>query len=196
MQFTLIYSGELRANSRPDHKHDIRKEFHSQLKMLWKQPPLVDNVRWYDYSSLKEKVNLIRRVGAFKFVPLVSPDLDLICELKISMLRPEPPGSLITQGGDIDNRLKTLFDALRMPKNENELPKDVIVSDDEDPFFCLLEDDNLITSVSVRTDRLLISPEEASHVHLDIIVETRATRMASRNNVTNAWEISGGFALT
>jgi len=42
---------------------------------------------------------------------------------------------------------------------------------DEDPFFCLLEDDNLITSVSVTTDRLLIpqdSDEKPHDVHLII----------------------------
>jgi hypothetical protein len=196
MHFTLIYTGELKANARPDHKHQLRRAFHSQLKVLWQQPPLVDHKQWYDNSKHPNKVNLNRVVGAFRFVPLVSPDLNLICELQISMLRPEPPGSLITQGGDIDNRLKTLFDALRIPKNEGELPKDATVALDEDPFFCLLEDDNLITSVSVKTDRLLTSPEEASQVHLDIVVETRPTKMISRKNGSRKWEISGGFALT
>ena len=59
---------------------------------------------------------------------------------EIFMLRPEVPGAIITQGGDIDNRLKTLFDALRMPQNENELPKDEIPGTDEVPFFWLFPD--------------------------------------------------------
>jgi len=46
--------------------------------------------------------------------------------------------------------------------------------DDEDPFFCLLEDDSLVTSIAVTTDRLL-TPMEASEkihdVHLIIHVQ-------------------------
>lgn len=194
MRFTLIYTGELKSNARPDHKHELRKEFHSQLKFLWQQPPLVDHIGWYESSKRRSNVDLNRKIGEFRFVPLVSPDLNLVCNLNISILRPEPPGALITQGGDIDNRLKTLFDALRIPKNESELPKNAIPTSDEVPFFCLLEDDNLITSVSVKTDRYLIFSQDSSKVHLDIVVETHPTKMISRKN--GKWEISGGFALS
>ena len=148
---------------------------------------------WYENVQETVRTNLNRVVGPFRFVPLVSPSLNLICELHIFMLRPESPGALITQGGDIDNRLKTLFDALRMPKKESELPKDAVVAPDEDPFFCLLEDDNLITGVSVKTDRLLFSSENDSQVHLDILVETRPTKMMTKIN--NGYELSSGIAL-
>jgi hypothetical protein len=58
--------------------------------------------------------------------------------------------------GDLDNRLKILFDALRMPKpNSKELPPNAVPDDTEHPFFCLLEDDALITRVSIESDRLL-----------------------------------------
>jgi hypothetical protein len=43
--------------------------------------------------------------------------------LKITLLRPEEPGAIILQSGDIDNRLKTLFDALSVPAQPNQLPK-------------------------------------------------------------------------
>lgn len=52
--------------------------------------------------------------------------------------------------GDIDNRLKTLFDALRLPNQTNELVGYDNPAPDENPFFCLLEDDSLITHVSVE----------------------------------------------
>jgi hypothetical protein len=195
MRFTLTYTGSLKASGRPDHKHDLRKEFHSQLKVLWQQLPLVDYKEWYENQNpaTQVKVNLNRKVGSFRFVPLVSPDLDLVCELQITMLRPEPPGALITKCGDIDNRLKTLFDSLRVPKNENELPKGLKASPDEVPFFCLLEDDNLITAVSVRTDRYLVSPSVDSLVHLDIVVETRLTKMLTK--MERSRQVSYGFAL-
>jgi len=50
---------------------------------------------------------------------------------------------LVTSGGDIDNRIKVLFDGLKMPETVSELGG-VALESEEDPFFCLLEDDNLI----------------------------------------------------
>jgi hypothetical protein len=58
--------------------------------------------------------------NGYNFVPLVTERLLLLCRLDVLFLRPDPPGSLI-KSGDIDNRLKTLFDALRMPENASEL---------------------------------------------------------------------------
>jgi hypothetical protein len=190
MQFTLTYSGELRANARPDHKHELRKAFHSQLQVLWNQVPLSDYQHWYNPTSKKTTIDLNRRVGPFRFVPLISPDLHLVCELQISMLKPEPPGAIVTQGGDIDNRLKTLFDALRFPKVVDELPSNPAVGPDQDPFFCLLEDDALITGISVKTDRLLRPLQSTSEVHLDIQVSTRPTRMLVGNRVVGGFDLA------
>jgi hypothetical protein len=75
-------------------------------------------------------------------------------------------------GGDIDNRIKVLFDGLRMPEHTPELGG-VPLEVDENPFFCLLEDDSLITSVTVTTDRLLLeknAEEKPNDVHLIIHV--------------------------
>src|SRR6266566_5675063 len=103
MRFTLIYSGELRANGRPGHKHELRRAFHSQLRTLWQQVPLSEHQHWYNPTGKSTSIDLNRKVGPFRFVPLVSPAIHLICELHISMLKPEPPGAVVTQGGDIDN---------------------------------------------------------------------------------------------
>ena len=56
------------------------------------------------------------------------------------------------QGGDIDGRIKTLFDALRMPSEEEEK---VGGTPTANPLYCLLESDSLISDLSVRTARLL-----------------------------------------
>jgi hypothetical protein len=72
----------------------------------------------------------------------------------VLLLRPEAPGQLFTQSGDIDNRLKTLFDALKIPTPNEEYGKRSR-HEDEEPFFCLLADDKLITKVAVETDQLL-----------------------------------------
>ncbi len=47
----------------------------------------------------------------------------------------------------------------------------------ESPFFCLLEDDNLITSVTVKTDRRLEASVTKNEVVLLLFVKTRATKV-------------------
>lgn len=64
------------------------------------------------------------------------------------------PGEIMSSG-DIDNRLKTLFDAMRLPDTKEELGGNDAPLEDEKPFFCLLSDDKLISRVSVETDTLL-----------------------------------------
>jgi hypothetical protein len=107
-------------------------------------------------------------------VPLVTQRLNLICRLNILFLRPEDPGTLIRHGGDLDNRLKTLFDALRRPQDPAEIPGGDQPNPSEIPFFCLLEDDALISDLDVTTDRLL-EPSNPQDVSLMIHVTTKPT---------------------
>jgi hypothetical protein len=174
MEFRLTYAGPLHATQRdpypgqaPKHtqnRHDIRVTFHHQLKSLWELPPLKEShgpkflitespqdfvVPAVTADELAKKHS---RYG-FNFVPLVTQELNLLCGLEILFLRPDRPGSVVW-AGDIDNRIKTLLDALRIPEaGENYLSR--TPSADQIPFFCLLEDDKLITRVAVETDRLL-----------------------------------------
>jgi hypothetical protein len=101
----------------------------------------------------------------------VNDHLGLFAEIDIVFLRPGEPGKAI-QGGDVDNRLKTLFDALRRPLESNQIPNGVVPQAGEDPFFCLLEDDQLISKISVCTDRLLDS-KDANEVVLLLHVVVR-----------------------
>lgn len=91
-------------------------------------------------------------------------------------LRRDIPGSAL-QSGDIDNRVKTLIDALRKPTNANELRGNENPKDGETPFFCLLEDDKLISHFAVETDTLLdeIQPgdEDKRKARVVITVEIR-----------------------
>lgn len=172
MEFTLLYQGPLKSKGTAKHKHELRSVFHSQLKVLWQQKPLNAFHDFLTENPPKGKLSILRKVGAFTFAPLVSEDLKLVAELAISLLIPYSPGALISQGGDIDNRLKTLLDALRMPKVDAEIPKGQKPKKDESPFFCVLEDDALITKVSVDTDRLL-QEKSNNHVHLLVTVKTK-----------------------
>jgi hypothetical protein len=113
----------------------------------------------------------------YRFMPLVSEFLMVACALDIIFLRRDGPGSLIKSGGDIDNRLKVLFDALRMPQVCDEVCGDTPRAD-EDPFYVLLEDDRLISKVQVETNWLLTPPAAGEHindVHLLIRVKTIVT---------------------
>jgi hypothetical protein len=115
------------------------------------------------------------RRNGYRFVPLVCEDFSLLCSLDILFLRRDFPLGVIS-AGDLDNRVKTLIDALRMPKSANELRGNETPGEGEDPFFCLLEDDDLVTALSVETDMLLDPPNAdagQSEVKLVISVELK-----------------------
>lgn len=181
MKISLHYRGRLNANGSPSHKHDIRLHFHKQLKTLWQQFPLTEFNNWLQKSSNPNDYSVLRNLGLFTYAPLITEQMNGIAELSIVLLRPEKPGGLITQGGDIDNRLKTLFDALTMPRHDNSLPKNLDMAIMPEPFFCLLEDDNLVTSLHVRTEQLLEPDIHPSEVDLTIHVRTRVTAMTVGN---------------
>jgi len=115
-------------------------------------------------------------VGGAQFVPLVTRNHALIAKLDITFLRREEPGDILRDGGDLDNRLKSLFDALRIPHSEQEIDKKA-----ETParVYCLLEDDSLITRLSIDTQRYLgplLEGERETDVALDIRVTVESGR--------------------
>lgn len=72
----------------------------------------------------------------------------------------------------MDNRLKTLFDALAIP-NEQQIVDDPTFTG---PVYCLMEDDRLIAKIEVDTHQLLARPNATQHdVHLVIEVDVRVT---------------------
>lgn len=179
MEFRLYYRGDLKANGNVQHKHAIREHIHRQLKILWMQKPLSDLSK--QMLNGQNEIGCIRPVEGFIFAPLVQERMHLIADLHLTLLRPEEPGSILTQGGDIDNRLKTLFDALRMPKRKNEIPASFKVEEADSPFFCLLEDDSLISGLHVTTDRLLEPVSSPSEVVMILHVHTKVTRATLEN---------------
>ena len=162
MEFTLTYAGQLKSNGSLQHKHQIRKCFDKQLKVLWRQKPLADfkplvcgplGPAIPRRNALVKPGALVKDVGGHFFAPLVAKHLSLTCQLDVTMLRHGEPGTLLVQG-DIDNRLKTLFDALALP-NTRQIPRGEPQNSRSDPILCLLEDDVLVTGVRVECDRLL-----------------------------------------
>lgn len=195
---------EGRNDGRAKEKHVIRKAIQPQLAALWNTHPFLKRfmqaqvisqrlnveatgstieelnkklvITEYDTHSVAQNIATKFAHKGYNFLPLVGPlfGQETACALDILFLRRDDPGSLIKSGGDVDNRIKVLFDALKMPKiGEFEPP--CPPSADEDPFFCLLQDDSLITEIKVTTDRLLEPLGDQEHindVHLVIHVRT------------------------
>lgn len=198
----MLYSGnQLVSDGDPTQKHVIRRAFHSQIKQLWKSnSQLMRLATGRGISDLPEGGNLndeatgeaarlafFNRIGNLyqrgnhRFVPLIEQSLCLRVSIDILFLRRDQH-PLIKQGGDIDNRLKTLFDAFRVPDTTAGLGG--VPSEDEDPFFVLLQDDKLISEIKVNTDNLLMLPQknviDAKDAFLVIDVKLKPTDI-------NAW---------
>jgi hypothetical protein len=176
MEFTLLYEGELLSAGDSEEKHRLREYFHPQLFQLWHQRPL-DSHRWRWHKD--QDHNIHEEIDGRHFVPNITTRLKLVGELDILLLRPEEPGRLIS-GGDVDNKLKTLFDGLRTPNIRTEVPQWMAPNSDREPLLCLFEDDKLITRVNVKVDRLLkdVSPKS---VNLVIRVKIKASEVTSYN---------------
>lgn len=140
LEFRLTYQGILLAERTDstrlaDHKMMLRKAFHPQLKRLWASPPLS---KWKEFTGafpsgiigpasgewpgpfrVEAIAKRFERCG-YKFVPLVTEDLAATCGIEVLFLRSGPPGEVI-KSGDLDNRLKTLIDGLRLPREFQEL---------------------------------------------------------------------------
>lgn len=172
MQFRLTYEGPLKPSGNNTknaaHKHEIRKAFHPQLKNLWASNLNLFSVAEMPYSLISPSRQGPEKPGSFmdhlasnyplkeyRFVPLVTELLSLWCGLDILFLRPSSPGNVF-HAGDIDNRIKTLFDALKRPSQLSDLgPSYVPPTPSENPFFVLLEDDSLMAKLTVETDTML-----------------------------------------
>jgi hypothetical protein len=190
VEFTLFYRGALPAQRKAtrEDKHEIRRYFHHQLEELWSHTPLYQHFDLIDpdfkppapagaivVDSNEDKPRLVKKVGGNEYAFVVSDKIALVAELTITFLRPETPGGLMDENGDLDNRIKTLLDGLKVPNSKNALPTDGSLEKDPKPLYCLLEDDRFITSLNIKSDRLL-APDVPSHwVVLLIHVRTRTT---------------------
>ena len=181
MEIRLTYAGKLRAHKTgvAGHVHEIRQEFHQQLKIFWTEHPVL-NGGYPLGSGIPNPETMwgeILSKNDYNWKPIVTENNGLICALDILMLRKGPPGKVQT---DIDNRLKTIFDALQMP-NSAQLGKE-IPKPEQDPFYVLLEDDRLITRVAVTSDTLLepVGQEEDA-VRLVITVTVQPYKVTSEN---------------
>jgi len=212
MKFTLVYEGPLPSNARPKMKWAIRKYLSPQLEELWQIHPSLsdaqrrrfiprdqpfsfgdihhdsDDQRRFTQVGSDSDVDLCAEIerGGRNYWPLVRNTFALKCYLGITFMRREDPGKVVKggdKGVDLDNRLKTLFDALGIP-DANQVAKDMSIKDTsiKDPIYCLLEDDALIMGCNVQTHRLLArTGGDIDDVLLLIEVDVRVVRPRGYN---------------
>lgn len=176
MRFTLHYRGPLKSNADARAKHRMRTEFHQQLSDLWSRAPLKRHQEWLSWDRYRERESEPHRIcalkerGGLRYSSVVHEQGRMVADLDILILRPGGPGDVVKDGGDIDNRLKTLFDALTIP-DENQARALPRPEDMTSVQHCVFEDDRLITGFRVSTDRLLNYKSEKEVlliVHVDV----------------------------
>lgn len=116
MRFTLTYDGLLTPEGNAAHIMDIRRQLHRQLAELWTHEPLknMGNAAEPDGAHYET-------IGGLGFTSVVHDAFKLRAELDILLLREAAPGSILAKA-DIDNQLKTLFDALSCPQQAQQVP--------------------------------------------------------------------------
>jgi hypothetical protein len=87
VQFHLTYEGLLlgssRDKTRADHKHEIRRVFHKQLKRLWDTDPWLSVALKCCFAMGWQSA-----IEPYRFVPLVRETEALVCSLNVLFLRP------------------------------------------------------------------------------------------------------------
>jgi hypothetical protein len=168
MEFHLLYAGDLLrsagSTSRAWEKHSLRRHFHDQLKRLWETNPALkyyaDKTLEWEHKPPERFIDHLAKNyerGGFGFIPIATEANGLVLTLDVLLLRPERPGAILDSAGDIDNRMKVLVDALRIPRDLSEMKRREGDDPDPNPMYCLMADDKLITTLKVKTDRLLIA---------------------------------------
>jgi len=169
MALVLVYRGELLAendsNKRTKLKQFIRRKLHNQLTEVIKKP----------YFTLAGGSDFFQsvKIGRFNFQALICKNPTFPrrgCDLEIRMLSRDPFNA-VYQSGDLDNRLKIVFDALGLP-NENQIEKDE-PQEGEDPFWVLLSNDKLITDLHIVQDTLHSPDMSANYVELTITIKIK-----------------------
>ena len=204
MKFTLQYDGILVSNQqgagRLPNKRSIRFQIDPQLRTIWSTNRYLRWLRAHEGNLSRLRPGSYRGndiivepltrgmdgpliwspfpyviVGGLTYIVLVNALNEWTCALDIKILMPEPVGNR----GDIDNRLKTLYDALCPPQRETDagvggtVPSDGLV-------FSLLEDDKdrFIRSRRVELEQLL------SAVPSNIDQNDRSNYVSARIGIT------------
>jgi hypothetical protein len=161
---TLVYQGPLKSNGRAEHKSAIRQEFSAQLKTVYEREIL--NHESESVRTLVEE-KCVREVAGQRYTSLANRTFGLHAKVDVTLLSVNNSSIFANAQGDIDNRLKTLFDALSIPPQSQA---EQIRCTAPELIVCLVEDDVLIRDVRVRVGELLLPVQDKSTVVVHINV--------------------------
>lgn len=192
MDFTLRYSGTIPSHSAKK-AHEIRCIFHEQLADYWSRDTRLAKVKRdkirpsqstsraiHDVRGDKQKLGddvadryYYHEVAGVRFLPLVTTWRFLRCDIHVRIYRYEGAkairGGVLDLNGDIDTKAKSLLDGLRMPRDPNDAKA---VTPHQGLFFCVLEDDRLVTKLTIETkDKLGKRPEKGKLADVDAFVD-------------------------
>jgi len=163
MDVELEYDGWVPSDQSGDAHSDIkqllRRAFSEQLRRHWTQQSEV-LWPWYQRGLPHAAVGAEGRFSCdptmpffrvqtlgFWAIPLASYHNGLRCQVGVKILRRQRRG-MPPQRVDLDNQLKLVNDALKMPIRSGEVPGNMWGNGEE--LFVLVEDDSLITRASVE----------------------------------------------
>ena len=197
MKLTLRFRGELPCNGSAEEKHAIRLQLHSQLQAYWQkdsrlrdiskdlkslQVPTLKSSRFEVIRPIQGQKNFFWRypLCGHNFVPLGTSVRESHCHLSLRFYRRTEDEGILFHGGDIDNRLKTFFDALQVPQASEQMPTSTRNPQGDQKewpaMFCLVDNDRSITKLTIESFILLTGiPSECKHpenyAEIDIDVE-------------------------
>lgn len=181
MRFTLVYQGDLPPNAGSTEKARIRATFDPQLRRFWRDL-WPEGANYKDPKREPSNLYVGRTVGSIEYIPVITDRLRLRAELEITLFSTSRPGDLINNAGDIDNRLKTLLDALSVPSHQ-QANAQCTPSSDDNRVYCLLDDDSLVTRLDISNDRLL-TLELGSREAMAIVRVRPVPQPATLNNLS------------
>ncbi|MEM1287447.1 MAG: hypothetical protein AAGH60_03765 [Pseudomonadota bacterium] len=169
--------------------HEIRTKLSDQVLRLWMTEP---NLRSWDvgYSTwgveapgkdqprglAREVFPLAFQRNGQSYGPLIPKRMKISCEVSINLFTVHTDEDLLSKG-DIDNKLKRLVDALRIP-TENVHPKP-----SDEPIFTVMEDDSQVTRLSVEHTKLFTDPRGQLGQIAQIKVRTKPIAMLVDNSM-------------
>lgn len=189
MDICLIYRGNVASRNRAvaKDKHAIRCQLHPQIKRFWDLTIASQNENrtqhenyWTPFKLKKGDgdVSLLETRGNSTFATTVSDAAGwcALCRLSFTFFEHDIRSGI----GDIDNKVKTLMDALSLPPKADAAELEITST----PFHCLLANDRLVTSYSV--DRRTIFTGKQSQTPDDDFVVIDARVYAARHTLFNS----------
>lgn len=153
MEYLIIYHGNLPSNGSKDDKGKIREILNDQIKKIWDTDQYKNLMK--SRQSNKKVKDMYVSVADINYLPMISSKIKLYCHIKIEYFSNRSPSEIFTDG-DLDNKLKTLFDGLRAITSKQEKTYEK----ENQLYYTVLEDDNLVKGLTIETHQIFSNDED------------------------------------